>query len=178
MNELVEKVRDTYSAAAAHPEAKYPFPVGASFAESLGYARPLLTDNPAAAEAFAGVACIPGFIEVNGRMSVLDVGCGSGLDSLAIGPRVGQVVGIDFSAEMLMRASARMPVVQGNVEQLPFATGSFDAASANGIFNLNPGRAEIMSEIARVLKPGGKLWGAELILTGPQPEATLDNWFA
>lgn len=178
MNEIAGKVREIYSAAAAQPGAKYPFPVGASFAESLGYARPLLDAHPCAAEAFSGVACIPAFAELDQASMVLDAGCGAGLDSIAAKPRVRRVFGVDFSPEMLDRASKSAPVVRANAEELPFAPGTFDAVLANGIFNLNPGRASIMAELARVLKPGGKLWGAELILTGPQPEATLDNWFA
>lgn len=171
-------VREAYSALAAHPESKHPFPSGAALASSLGYALPLLNDHPGAAEAFAGVSCLPGFTEVDSRMTLLDVGCGAGLDALAIGPRVHRIAGIDFSAEMLTRAAPHMEVVQGDAERLPFPGGSFDAALANGIFNLNPTRMEIMKEIARILKQGGKLWGAELILAGPAPEATLENWFA
>lgn len=176
--ELRSGVRDAYSRAARSPEAPHPFPVGAAFAASLGYSAPLLNDYPSAADAFAGVSCIPGFAEVDHRMSVLDLGCGAGLDSLAIGPRVRHIVGVDFSAEMLGRAVQYLDVVQGDAEKLPFADASFDAALANGIFNLNPARAAIVAEVARVLKPGATLWGAELILTGPPPESTPDNWFA
>ena len=117
---------------------------------------------------------------MDGRMTVLDVGCGAGLDSLAIGPRVKRMVGLDFSAEMLARASAHLPVVQGDAERMPFADGAFDAAIANGIFNLNPRRAEIFAELARVVRPGGRVWGAELILTGALGEEARSraSWFA
>ncbi|MBE7541403.1 MAG: class I SAM-dependent methyltransferase [Bryobacteraceae bacterium] len=178
--ELREGVRAAYSRAAAAPGEKHPFPVGAELAESLGYARPLLNDHPLAADAFAGVSCLPGFVEVDGRMTVLDVGCGAGLDSLAIGPRVKRMVGLDFSAEMLARASAHLAVVQGDAERMPFADGAFDTAIANGIFNLNPRRAEIFAELARVVRPGGRVWGAELILTGALDEEARSraSWFA
>lgn len=162
------------------PAGDHPFPVGAALAESLGYARPLLTDHPMAADAFVGVSCLPGFVEVDGRMTVLDVGCGAGLDSLAIGPRVRKMVGLDFSAEMLARASAHLDVVQADAERMPFRDGAFDAALANGIFNLNPRRGEIMAEMARVVKPGGRAWGAELILVGELDEEARSraSWFA
>lgn len=176
--DLRNAVREAYSLAARRPDAAHPFPTGARFAASLGYAEPLLHDHPRSADAFTGVSCIPGFAEVGRGMMVLDLGCGAGLDALAIGPRVRGMVGIDFSAEMLERAAAHMPVTQGDAERLPFRDACFDAVLANGIFNLNPGRSEIMAETARVLKPGGALWGAELILNGPAPDATLDNWFA
>jgi arsenite methyltransferase len=178
--DLRQGVREAYSRAALKPGEKHPFPVGAALAEALGYARPLLTDHPKAADAFVGVSCLPGFAEVDGRMTVLDVGCGAGLDSLAIGPRVRRMVGLDFSAEMLARASAHLEVVQADAERMPFRSGVFDAALANGIFNLNPRREEIMAELARVLRPGGKVWGAELILVGGLDEEARSraNWFA
>ena len=144
MEQIRALVRQAYSAAAAHPEGRHPFPAGVAFASSLGYATPLLNDHPGAAEAFAGVSCIPGFAEVDHRMALLDVGCGAGLDALAIGPRVHRIVGIDFSAEMLSRAALHMEVVQGDAERMPFRGSLFDAALANGIFNLNPSRAEIL----------------------------------
>lgn len=179
--QLKAEVRQAYSRVAMEPGERHPFPVGAGLARSLGYAEPLVNDYPMAAEAFAGVACVPGFIEVDARMTVLDVGCGAGLDSLAIGPRVRRMVGLDFSAEMLARASAmHLDVVQGDAERMPFATGCFDAALANGIFNLNPRRGELMAELARVIKPGGMLWGAELVLVGALDEEARSqaSWFA
>lgn len=179
-SELRAGVREAYSRAASRPEEAHPFPVGARLAEALGYAQPLLTDHPLAADAFVGVSCLPGFVEVDARMTVLDVGCGAGLDALAIGPRVRKIVGLDFSAEMLARVAAHLEAVQADAERMPFATGSFDAALANGIFNLNPRREEIFAELARVVRPGGKAWGAELILTGPLDEEARSraSWFA
>jgi arsenite methyltransferase len=111
---------------------------------------------------------------------VLDVGCGSGLDALAIGPRVRRVIGLDFSAEMLARASAHLDAVQAEAERMPFADGCFDAALVNGIFNLNPRREEIFAELARVVRPGGRVWGAELILEGALDEEARSraSWFA
>ncbi|MCL4795682.1 MAG: methyltransferase domain-containing protein [Bryobacteraceae bacterium] len=175
-----QEVRAAYSRAAARPEEDHPFRVGADLAEALGYARPLLNDHPLAADAFVGVSCLPGFVEVDSRMVVLDVGCGSGLDSLAIGPRVRKLIGLDFSAEMLARASAHLEVVQGDAERMPFRDGVFDAVLANGIFNLNPRREEIFAELARVLRRGGRAWGAELILDAPLEEEarTRASWFA
>lgn len=173
-------VREAYSRAALEPAGQHPFPVGAALAASLGYARELIADHPRAADAFVGVACLPGFVEVDAGMTVLDLGCGSGLDALAIGPRAGRIAGLDFSAEMLARASAHLLAVQGEAERMPFADGCFDAALANGIFNLNPRREEIFAELARVLRPGGRAWGAELILNGPLDEEARSraSWFA
>jgi ubiquinone/menaquinone biosynthesis C-methylase UbiE len=70
---------------------------------------------------------------------------------------------------------------QADAERLPLGNGEIDAAVVNGIFNLNPAREAIISELARSIRPGGRLYGAELILRAPLPsEARADeaNWFA
>jgi len=69
----------------------------------------------------------------------------------------------------------------GDAEAIPAETGSFDIAIGNGIFNLNLARAAILSELARVLVPGGLVFAAELVLKGPLPpdiEPSRDDWFA
>lgn len=190
---LREAVRRAYSKAAEEPEAGHPFPVGREFALALGYPKELLDRLPEeAVEAFAGVSYLGGFAELDGCRLVLDLGCGSGVDSLMAAREAGSegiVVGIDFSASMLSRAeSARRKIgvtnvffVEGAAEELPFRRASFDAVLVNGIFNLNPHRRAIFRELARVVRPGGKVYTAELVLREPLPEEiTRDpaNWFA
>jgi ubiquinone/menaquinone biosynthesis C-methylase UbiE len=118
---------------------------------------------------------------------VLDLGCGAGLDSLIAAERAqpgGRVTGIDFSAEMLARAAstcaANVLWCRASAELLPLAEGSVDVALVNGIFNLNPGRSRIFAELARVVRPGGRVHAAELVLREPLPEAEKNdaNWFA
>jgi arsenite methyltransferase len=96
------------------------------------------------------------------------------------------VLGVDFSAAMLQRASqaacgANVAFLQGDAERLPLRDASVDAALVNGIFNLNPARDAIFHELARVLKPGGAVYGAELILREPlskEQRASTANWFS
>jgi ubiquinone/menaquinone biosynthesis C-methylase UbiE len=142
--------------------------------------------EPAVA-AFAGVAAVSVAADLTPGERVLDLGCGAGLDSLVAAGRVGPdgwVVGVDFSADMLARAAAagaeRVFWCRASAEDLPLANGSIDVALVNGIFNLNPGRSRIMAELARVVRPGGRVHAAELVLRGPLPEAerTAANWFA
>jgi ubiquinone/menaquinone biosynthesis C-methylase UbiE len=118
---------------------------------------------------------------------VLDLGCGAGLDSLVAAERVlpgGDVVGVDFSADMLAQAAStgvgNVAWCRASAEALPLADGSVDIALVNGIFNLNPGRARIFAELARVVRPGGRVHAAELVLREPLPEVerTDANWFA
>ncbi len=191
--ELEDAVRNAYSTAAQHPRSKHPFPVGRRFAKSIGYSAALLDSLPPSAyEAFTGVSCVSVRADLPEAADVLDLGCGAGLDALIAARRVGvrgRVVGVDFSEAMLARArqaagEANTPNVdfrQSDAQRLPFADASFDVALVNGIFNLNPAREAIFSELARVVRRGGSVWAAELILKKPLPEAVSGNeanWFA
>lgn len=192
-NELRESVRGAYSAAANAPTSKHPFPIGASFAQELGYPRELLDSIPGeSADAFTGVSNVSIQAPIRQGALVLDLGCGAGLDSLVAAERVGangRVVGIDFSASMLNRAnrsalrSGRVHVMflQASAEQIPVRDSCVDIALVNGIFNLNPVRERIFRELFRVLRPGAELFGAELILKSELPEHLQSgsaNWFS
>src|SRR3990170_4272705 len=120
-HKLREGVRRAYSAAAERPHDKHPFPVGYSFAESLGYPDKLLANLPrVSVDAFSGVSSVSVFAEISVGATVLDLGCGAGLDSLIaarkVGPQ-GRVISIDFSDAMLARArQAAAELSIGNLE--------------------------------------------------------------
>lgn len=190
---LRDGVRRAYSAAAEDPARAHPFPVGRGFAESLGYPAGSLATLPAVSvDVFAGVSNVAVYAEIPPGASVLDLGCGGGLDSLIAaektGPR-GHVIGVDFSPAMLDRARRgaaetalrNVEFRGGDAERLPVEDASVDVAVVNGIFNLNPRRDAIFRELVRVVRPGGVVFAAELILVGPleKPESTDEaNWFA
>jgi SAM-dependent methyltransferase len=190
---LREGVRKAYGAAAERPRAEHPFPVGRRFAESLGYPRRQLDRLPSASvEAFAGVSNLAVRAEIPVGATVLDLGCGGGLDSLLaaekVGPR-GKVIGVDFSSAMLDRARrgaaeaglGNTEFLEGDAERLSLEDAAVDIALANGIFNLNPARDAIFRELARIVRPGGIVYAAELILRGPvsAPETHDEaSWFA
>ena len=188
-----EKVRDAYSGAAESPQGKHAFPVGRVFAESLGYPRELLAGLPGfVAEAFTGVSNVSVRAAIPEGAAVLDVGCGAGLDALVAARRAGptgRVIGVDFSRSMLSLARraaneaglSRVLFCEAAAENLPLADASIDVALVNGIFNLNPAREAIFRELARVIRSGGALFAAELILSEPLPAEMCpseDNWFA
>jgi arsenite methyltransferase len=190
---LRESVREAYSRAASNPGEKHPFPVGEEFALSLGYPREILDTIPRKAiEGFAGVSNVSVFATLPAGSRVVDLGCGSGLDSLIAARRVGpagRIAGIDFSEAMLARANSSLRelglpnvmFLRSAAEQLPLADASVDHALVNGIFNLNPFRDEILRELARIIKPGGCVFGAELVLRAPLDEASragAANWFS
>ena len=187
-----DNVRDAYSAAALRPNDAHPFPVGRAFAESVGYPADQLRGFPDdCVDRFAGVSSVSLKAEIPPGATVLDLGCGAGLDSLIAsrrtGPR-GRVAGVDFSPAMLERASrgasqARIENVvfcRADAEHLPLPDGSIDVVLVNGMFNLNPARQCIFRELARVVRRGGAVYSAELILSAPLPstEHNAANWFA
>lgn len=188
-----EAVAEAYSAVPTDPRRKHAFPVGREFAESIGYPATLLAELPSpAVEAFTGVSNVSISAEIPAGARVLDVGCGASVDSLIAARRtgpLGAVVGIDFSAPMLQQArgaaaEARADNVlfcRADAEAMPIGDEAIDVALVNGIFNLNPARAAIFRELARVLRRGGFVYAAELILRAPLPAeviASRTSWFA
>jgi len=191
--QLREGVRRAYSAAAEQPQADHPFRVGRQYAEDLGYPAEALAALPvAAAEAFAGVSNVNAFADIPVGATVLDLGCGAGVDALIAAQRVGpqgRVIGVDFSEAMLARArraaielgAVNVDFRYGDAENLPIEDGGTEVALVNGIFNLNPAREAIFRELARVVRPGGAVYVAELILREPLPSEIQDSesdWFA
>jgi len=192
VTQLRGMVRDAYSAAAESPQGIHAFPVGREFAASLGYAAEALASVPAASvEAFSGVSNVGMMAEIPAGATVLDLGCGAGLDSLLAARRAGdrgRVVGVDFSAAMVRRAqdaaieagAVGVMFCRADAEQLPLRDRAVDVALVNGIFNLNPARVQIFRELARVLCRGGEVYAAELVLREPSTaeKQTAADWFA
>jgi len=138
--DLRDKVRLAYSAAAEMPQEKHAFPVGRAFAESLGYPAVLLDRLPAvASDAFAGVSNVSIFAEIPSGATILDLGCGAGLDALIAARRVGlsgKVIAVDFSTAMLDRARqavgeagvSNLELREAGAEQLPIADEEIGSA--------------------------------------------------
>jgi SAM-dependent methyltransferase len=115
------------------------------------------------------------FAHVKPGQTVLDLGCGAGLDLLIAAEKVGdegKVIGVDVSAEMLRRARAnaeaaglidRIELREGEIEDLPVEDASIDWIVSNCVVNLSPDKAKVFAEIRRVLKPGGKALIADLV---------------
>ena len=192
-NQLRDGVKSAYSAAADRPQDRHPFPVGRSFAVSIGYPEELLDSLPSVAvDGFTGVSNVSIFSDIPEGSTVLDLGCGAGLDSLIAAKRVGpegKVIGVDFSDSMILRARKastesglnNVEFHVGEAEKIPVEDSVIDIILVNGIFNLSMVRDDIFNELARVGRKGGVVYAAELILIDPTPTETvcdLNNWFA
>ncbi len=191
-DELRAAVRERYAAVSTRPEARYPFRVGRDFAEALGYPPDVLDTVPlAATEAFTGVATPIFRADLRPGETVLDLGCGGGLDLIlaarAVGPR-GRAIGVDMAEPMVARATANLralrldqaEAVVGCAEALPLPDGSADCVVANGILNLAPDKSAVLSEVARVLRSGGRFVLAETTLRHelePGMVQSLEDWF-
>ncbi len=186
-------VRQAYTTIAGRPLNEPLFPTGRALAENLGYPADLLDTLPTVSvEAFCGVSNVSLFAEIPEAATVLDLGAGAGLDTLIAAKRAGKsgkVIAIDFSEAMLARARLAISEAQAtnvearlaDAEELPVADASVDVVIVNGIFNLNPYRERIFSELARVVRPGGIVFAAELILSAAftqKQRSDSTNWFS
>ena len=119
---------------------------------------------------------------------VLDLGSGGGMDAFLAGPKVGargRVIGVDMTPDMLTRARENLLDYRkrtgldnvefrlGEIEHLPVADSSVDVVISNCVINLSPDKPQVWREIARVLKPGGRIAVSDLALLRPLPPAVV-----
>jgi ubiquinone/menaquinone biosynthesis C-methylase UbiE len=184
---IFKAVREMYSDVASHPERTFHFPTGRLACLFVGYPPEELDRIPAAAtESFAGVGYPFAANVIRPGDTVLDIGSGSGTDTLIASLRAapgGRVYGLDMTAAMRekLRANAaamgatNVQVVEGNAEQIPLPDASVDVVTSNGVLNLVPDKASAFAEIARVLKPGGRLQIADIALRVPVSEKSRSD---
>jgi arsenite methyltransferase len=172
---LRDEIQKTYSDVSTKPEEDFIFPTGRPWAEDLGYPPELANVPEASVESFAGVAnhFVLGRIEEGA--TVLDLGCGAGTDLLIaaqmVGPS-GRAIGIDMTASMLERARRsaeemgfeNVELHEGLIESLPLEDETVDVVISNGVIDLVPDKDAVLDEIDRVLKPGGRLQIADVII--------------
>jgi SAM-dependent methyltransferase len=175
---LRKLVAATYEQVAHEPDGDFHFHRGARYAvDRLGYDADELAALPhRATSRFAGVGnpLAAGSLAPGER--VLDHACGAGMDLLLAARRVGPsglAIGVDMTAGM--RAEARrgaeeagmsgwVDIREGFFEALPVESSSVDVVISNGVVNLSPDKPRVMSEVFRVLRPGGRLLLADVVV--------------
>lgn len=191
-DEIKDAVRERYSQVASNPKRRFNFPAGRKFAESLGYEREILDSVPSSLyESFTGAGNPQPYVNLRKGETVLDLGCGAGLDLYIYAQKVGSsgfVYGLDLSKEMIEKARRNMAIMKVenvkffccSVERIPLDNNSVDVISSNGIYNLCPDKERVVKEVYRVLKLGGRVLACEIVLKKPLPEEeieTLNDWF-
>jgi arsenite methyltransferase len=185
--ELEGKVKAMYKDVAEHPHGEFHFEMGRPMAERLGY-RPADLDKvpPESIDSFAGVGYYFHVLDDLEGARILDLGSGSGMDtfvaSLLAGP-TGSVIGLDMTdsqrakAESLRRRGdvRNVTYVKGYIDAAPFEDGSFDVVISNGVINLAVDKPQVFREIARLLRPGGKLALADIVTDVHLPENITCN---
>jgi arsenite methyltransferase len=148
----------------------------------IGYDASELAAVPAEANLGLGCGAPLGFLALEPGETVLDLGSGPGLDALLaarqVGP-TGRVIGVDMTPSMLERArtnAAKMGLShvefrEGRLEALPVESGTIDGVTSNCVINLVPDKRSVFAEIARVLRPGGRVVISDIVLRGRLPEA-------
>ena len=173
---LREEIRKTYTEVSNEQDREFIFPTGRAWAWELDYPEPELSRVPdTTVESFAGVANHWTLGGIDPGSVVLDLGCGAGTDLLIAaqmtGP-TGRVIGIDMTSSMLSRARAsakemgleNLELHESLIEALPLEDASVDVVISNGVIDLVPNKDAVFDEIDRVLRPGGRLQIADVVI--------------
>lgn len=177
--QILDAVREMYTEVANKPATPFHFPVGGNACRQLGYSQELLADVPATAiESFAGVGCPFRANGIQAGDTVLDIGAGSGTDvfiaAKLTGPR-GKVFAMDMTLAMLDKLRHtisetdinNIEIIEGQAEEIPLPDNSVDVVTSNGVLNLVPDKRRAVAEIFRVLRPGGRVQLADIVISLP-----------
>jgi SAM-dependent methyltransferase len=187
VEELLDAIKREYSNVAIHPEKEYHFHTGRAALDRIEYDQVLYAFVPEEnITSFAGTGNPFSLGPINDGDVVVDVGSGSGFDALIasqmVGPE-GRVVGIDMTHEMLSKARLGAKTIganniefrEGYADQLPLPGNFADVLISNGVLNLSPDKEKTLRDWARVLKPGGRLYIGDILVSERIPQEALDD---
>lgn len=189
--QLRQAIQDEYSLVASEPQRGFHFHTGRRLAGILGYDDAWLSAVPeGTVESFAGTGNPFAIAPLQPGDQVVDVGCGAGIDSLIaarmVGPN-GRVVGVDMTPAMIAKARAgatqcgatNVDFREGMAESLPADDAWADVVISNGVVNLFPDKFGALREMARVLKPGGRLQIGDILVqkaVGDKGKRDINLW--
>lgn len=188
---LRKAIKDEYKEVAKNPDKGFHFHTGRTLTKIVGYKDEWFEGvSESAIESFAGTGNPFAMGELKEGEHVVDVGSGGGIDSLVaagmVGPK-GKVIGIDMTPEMLEKARkaatesgvANVEFHEAYMEQLPIPDGWADVVISNGVLNLTPDKQKVLAEMYRVLRPGGRLQIADIMVDREVPQEAkrkIDLW--
>jgi len=181
------QISDKYTEVAKAPEKGFHFHTGKPLALMLGYREEVIDSLPAGTvESFAGTGNPFSMGGLRSGETVLDIGCGAGLDSLIAARQVGEtgrVISVDMTPAMLEKARtgareagiSNVEFRHGLAESLPIEDRSVDVVISNGVINLCPDKTAVMQEVNRVLRPAGRVQIADIIVHKELPQDAKDD---
>ena len=191
LEKIQEGIRQKYKSVAISPEGNFQYPTGEAGLEAQNYNPEILKKlSGDILASYCGVGNPFSLGTIAEGDTVLDIGCGAGVDTLIaatmVGPK-GKVVGIDLISEMLERAKENLrktslhnvSLQEASAEDLPFPDACFGNVISNGVFNLIPDKVKALKQVFRVLRPLGRLMIADQVLTVDPEEDTrsmVENW--
>ena len=186
-----ETVRKRFRMIASAPNHEKKFPIGPDNAKAVGYDAAEIDALPrSVTESFVGVTNVLLLGEILPCQTVVDLGCGAGLDCLlaarGVGPS-GKVIGVDMTTEMIDKARrsakelgiSNVNFLLSEIEDLMLDDAIADVMISNGVFNLCPDKPQALAETFRILRPGGRFQMADVFLddtVSPQDVAQMGDW--
>jgi arsenite methyltransferase len=187
LQKIRRAIRYKYAEVSISAAGKFQYPTGKEGAKALGYDPSIIESTDTRLfESSCGVGNPFSLGNINLGDAVLDFGCGGGVDMFVASKLVGEsgmIYGIDLTEDMVVRARENLTlagimnfeVKKVDSETIPYDDRSFDVVISNGVLNLSPRKEISFAEIYRVLKPGGKLQFADVVLESELPAYLVES---